>query len=400
MKRRLFRTGFTLVELLVVIAIIGVLIGLLLPAVQKIREAAARTQCANNLKQIALAAHNYHDANLSLPPGYLGPITISDFNNFFYSSQGMGVMCYLLPYLEQQNVFAFMTNTSITYMPQPSFDFNPKDWTNSAGVSQITTTGFTAPIQPWFFYQPWPPPTYNLEDSVIKSFRCPSDSDNIINGDITGATFCGSCITAFHWYEAGGTFTWGGWAENYGGLNGSNWIVQRPFYRCNYLGVGGYLMYSDVDPSTTQFAGVFTSRSKHTLGDITGADGTSNTLMFGEVNGQNMGTPGPGQAGSGGFCPGSLPNCWPVYQLDWSIISAGAQATYFGLCNGNPCSTFQFSSNHDGIVQFASCDGAVRQLRVGGTATPGSNDWVSLQDLAGWADGFPRSTADSQVLNN
>jgi prepilin-type N-terminal cleavage/methylation domain-containing protein len=97
------RGGFTLIELLVVIAVIAVLIGLLLPAVQKVRAAAHRTQCANNLKQLGLAAHNYHDSFTQLPPLYDGP----DTSLVTYPSSGLkGVNLFflLLPYLEQDNV--------------------------------------------------------------------------------------------------------------------------------------------------------------------------------------------------------------------------------------------------------------------------------------------------------
>ncbi len=136
------RAGFTLVELLVVIAIIGILIALLLPAVQAVREAARRSQCVNNMKQLGLGLQNFHDVNKQLPTQGYQPILSVNGNNWPGTSSRWSYLTVLLPYVEQQPLYNTFIDT-VCYSSQP--------WVTNA-VTGTRIPAFLCPSDEQFTY--------------------------------------------------------------------------------------------------------------------------------------------------------------------------------------------------------------------------------------------------------
>jgi prepilin-type N-terminal cleavage/methylation domain-containing protein len=146
------RAGFTLIELLVVIAIIAFLIGLLLPAVQKVREAAARIKCGNNLKQIGLALHNYESANGAFPPGARDPRPNTQ------PGPGWGWPVFLLPYVEQTGLYSQLD-------PDHTVFGNGADTTVPTPQTLIPLAVFRCPSDPG------PPTNANYDGHATASYR-------------------------------------------------------------------------------------------------------------------------------------------------------------------------------------------------------------------------------------
>ena len=235
--------GFTLIELLVVIAIIAVLVALLLPAVQQAREAARRVQCKNNLKQLGLALHNYHDVTSNtFPPGYVN--TNSD--------GGWGWMSMLLPHLDQGPLYNMLGSLST----KPNFN------TAFATITPATVTPHTV-------------------QTIIKAFRCPSDGgpdltapNNNISFNCGRSNYVGVAGTDPAWINAatgGASATALGTVGTQGNVNGPA-AVNGAFF---------VLDLSSFDPITASaYGGMFGANSK--LGFRNIRDGSSNVIAVGE----------------------------------------------------------------------------------------------------------------------
>ncbi len=302
MTRR--RNGFTLIELLVVIAIIAVLIGLLLPAVQKVREAANQTKCRNNLKQIVLGLHNRHDAEGSFPPSYLDentvpatpppprpgrPLRIRDQPppNIVFDAPvrpGWGWAAILLPYVEQQALYS-------------QIDFSvPID--GAAGAESRVTP--------------------------LSIYTCPSDP------------YAGV-------YYARNAF-----------LNDSYQAASNSYAACH----GGFdgLSYPRPDTGT----GVFWRNSKVKIADI--SDGTSTTVAVGERAAWLT------QAAWSGVLPKTVMLTTPDAPVVQSMVlpnTTGAAARFaLRFLNSDTSEPYDFFSSHGTVVFFAFCDGSVRGLQT------------------------------------
>ena len=299
--------AFTLVELLVVIAIIGILVALLLPAVQAAREAGRRSQCGSQLKQLAIAVHNFHSAEKRFPPGGKGYGWCSSTAGGTGDTviQNMSGWVYLLPYFEQSTIY------------------NQLDLKDA--FSQQNTgycCGFIGNANGTLAGNPATNVNGGLMSVQLAMFNCPSDQGNRIENPSTP-------------YGPGGNRT--------GALINYDFIASRNdsglgANGCNYWKrVSLVNKYPFGENSTTTFASI--------------TDGSSNTFMIGE----STVAVANGEANAWGYRGWVMTGVDPVGGINiWNLLPSGQRE------RGNLSSWGQAGSLHPGGCLFAYCDGSVR----------------------------------------
>ncbi len=335
------RRGFTLIELLVVIAIIGVLIGLLLPAVQKVREAANRMSCSNNLKQWGLSLHNYHDSYGTFPaPIGGGPLTD-------LKSTGWGLLPQMLPYMEQDNLYR-------------QIDFKAPVRCDNANILTAKLKFFHCPSDPFpttlsgrgfpkacGANNPTTPPNWsgNLAPSVATvTHYVGSFGDGCIVGEGLGFTNGGDA--SFTNFGCGGCSS----GRCRGNVDATR-LCSQPSIGfgggANYRGMFNYLAASTVAGQGSPPAGI---------ADVT--DGTSNTILFGHTSGIATGGDNVWCTSTGAVYGTGLP-------INYNVKASVQQGSFFCMqpgCNAanQPWPGRGFQSHHPGGSVFTMADGSVR----------------------------------------
>lgn len=326
------RRAFTLIELLVVIAIIAILIGLLLPAIQKVRETSSRMTCANNMKQLALATLNFEGTFRKLPLGKHGAASTTQ--TLAIGTQS-GVLVQILPYIEQENLFK---------------GFKPELYTANSNTGSVSWLNFDAPN------------TYSLARTKIKMFLCPSDDPYAVEGSSTSNVVC------FIDPRGGITGTVVSQFTASGGIPGlTNYVPNA-----GTLGRFPVLFPSAILDYYAAHEGVFVPNEQFAITNIT--DGTSNTLLFGEYIGNNS-------------------NGQRSYSMSW--MGASGFPMNYTFNNSATQMHFSLNSAHTGVANLVMVDGSVRAIAKN-FATPatsalvlskGEPRWSALQSAAGKTDG-------------